>query len=866
MNSQGRDSVFEGGSLIRKRKEKSDGSMNRSWKHLDDPINRIWKNREKSKNRSWKNPENRNEIQSGVSFDSQSDADDLDDMAVVVEDEVKLKMRRNVFVKILESEVAYLAILDILMKHMTTYKNIASTPQMVIPLADINVIFFKISELYHAHQMLVHQLKPLLGADAADRAGADDDLKGGGDDDVRKEGGDVDDVEFAPIFYQLATAEKSIAPFFLSNYPIAVSTLHRCWEEYPQFSALTKIDMLKTSKEASSLEDLLYNPVLRFQRNAFFLQDLIKFTPVHLSDYDLFHKTLQLCKSSFENNNSEEVDTQRYLAIQGLIVEKVGSLRKLRHIFLFNDLLLCARQKLSSSVKHKIHLELKWHIPLSDLSIHDLNSSIEEERLKESQSEELDVIQKKLLSLKKELKCEMALLRKEQEDPQRQWSFNLRSKNQNIEKTKKRILEQQVKLIKTSPHLIFKLHNRKLNKQQTLLMASDFERNKWRSTIAALLSRAKTAVSFSNSELQNLANSQHISISKSLGGLVSFIDYNLLDEHLFGNLNIHIFQLHGDNKPAHEHYCTVEVDTFGQFLMKAKTKVVGGNTESVWNEEFDIELEGTQTLRIHCYCVVVKEVVLLGTFAMELSKTWLRGDFIEKSISISDELSLTISLVYSSRQKTLHRAGRAGKGGLFGGCLKSTAKRENSDVPLIVMACVREVQKRGMAELGIYRVSGGAGDINKLKKAFEKNTKAACSLLEDAADIHVVTGLLKAYLRELPEALFTDLAYPKLIKALGLASSEAKEAMMTSIIESLPLPNKLTIDVLLLHLIKVAQHEDSNRMNLHNLSTIFAPTLLRPGKQTNSEAQSLEEIFSSCTKEVMLQTQVLSLLFKVKST
>ena len=35
------------------------------------------------------------------------------------------------------------------------------------------------------------------------------------------------------------------------------------------------------------------------------------------------------------------------------------------------------------------------------------------------------------------------------------------------------------------------------------------------------------------------------------------------------------------------------------------------------------------------------------------------------------------------------------------------------------------------------------------------------------ADVNVVTGLLKLYLRELPEALFTDQLYPSFIDGIG---------------------------------------------------------------------------------------------------
>jgi breakpoint cluster region protein len=43
-----------------------------------------------------------------------------------------------------------------------------------------------------------------------------------------------------------------------------------------------------------------------------------------------------------------------------------------------------------------------------------------------------------------------------------------------------------------------------------------------------------------------------------------------------------------------------------------------------------------------------------------------------------------------------------------------------------VTACVREVERRGMAEVGIYRVSGSASDLGRLKKSFETSE---CSVM-----------------------------------------------------------------------------------------------------------------------------------------
>lgn len=49
---------------------------------------------------------------------------------------------------------------------------------------------------------------------------------------------------------------------------------------------------------------------------------------------------------------------------------------------------------------------------------------------------------------------------------------------------------------------------------------------------------------------------------------------------------------------------------------------------------------------------------------------------------------------------------------------------------------------------------------------FPLDSRTSVSLLK-SADTSVLTGLLKLYLRELPEALFTDALYPKLVDGMG---------------------------------------------------------------------------------------------------
>jgi active breakpoint cluster region-related protein len=87
---------------------------------------------------------------------------------------------------------------------------------------------------------------------------------------------------------------------------------------------------------------------------------------------------------------------------------------------------------------------------------------------------------------------------------------------------------------------------------------------------------------------------------------------------------------------------------------------------------------------------------------------------------------------------------------------------------------------------------------------FFSDSYEAEQLLKEV-DIHSVTGILKSYLRELPEALFTDNMYPKFVEAFNHRShtTEAQrgESLMV-IFAELPMQNRSTINLILEHLMR----------------------------------------------------------------
>ncbi|XP_005567856.3 breakpoint cluster region protein-like [Macaca fascicularis] len=191
--------------------------------------------------------------------------------------------------------------------------------------------------------------------------------------------------------------------------------------------------------------------------------------------------------------------------------------------------------------------------------------------------------------------------------------------------------------------------------------------------------------------------------------------------------------------------------------------------------------------------------------------------------------------------------------------ISSSRRRQKSKVPYVVRQCMEELECRGMEEVGIYRVSGVATDIQALKAAFDVNNKDV-SVMMSEMDVDGITGTLKLYFRELPEPLFTDEFYPNFSEGIALSDPVAKESCMPNLLLSLPEANLLTFLFLLDHLKSMAEKEAVNKMSLYNLTAVFGPTLLHPSeKESKLPANPSQPIImtDSWSLEIMSQVQVL---------
>ncbi|KAL7386847.1 hypothetical protein ABVT39_014777 [Epinephelus coioides] len=188
---------------------------------------------------------------------------------------------------------------------------------------------------------------------------------------------------------------------------------------------------------------------------------------------------------------------------------------------------------------------------------------------------------------------------------------------------------------------------------------------------------------------------------------------------------------------------------------------------------------------------------------------------------------------FLTRRPTLQAVRDKGyiKDQVFGCSLSSLCHRESGTVPIFVKMCIDHVENNGLCIDGLYRVSGNLAIIQKLRFAVNHDEKVN---LADAKweDIHVTTGALKMYFRELPEPLFSYALFHDFVSAIKIPDYKQRVQSIKDLVRQLPRPNHDTMQALFKHLRKVIDYGEENRMTTQSVAIVFGPTLLRPETET----------------------------------
>jgi len=161
--------------------------------------------------------------------------------------------------------------------------------------------------------------------------------------------------------------------------------------------------------------------------------------------------------------------------------------------------------------------------------------------------------------------------------------------------------------------------------------------------------------------------------------------------------------------------------------------------------------------------------------------------------------------------------------GYFGLSLDDTMaiqkdKYPDATIPFILVKLTEEIIKNdGCKTEGIFRITGSTQQVTKLQQHYND-----MNFDETSSDPHVLVGVLKQWLRDLPEPLIPIEMYYDCLKC------ETTEECL-QVVDKLPPLNKGCFGHLVKFVRTIAQPENHEftKMNVQNLCVVFAPVMFR---------------------------------------
>ena len=154
----------------------------------------------------------------------------------------------------------------------------------------------------------------------------------------------------------------------------------------------------------------------------------------------------------------------------------------------------------------------------------------------------------------------------------------------------------------------------------------------------------------------------------------------------------------------------------------------------------------------------------------------------------------------------------------------------NNFVPRLVEVCTDIVESKGLETIGIYRVPGNSAAVTALTEEANRCYDDLTMVDQRWNDVHVVSSLLKSFFRKMPDSLLTTSLYTHFIEADKEENQRERMTKIRNLIRNLPPHHYNTLRHLILHLKKVVEYSDANKMEARNLAIVFSPTIVRAGE------------------------------------
>nr|CAH8832558.1 unnamed protein product [Trichobilharzia regenti] len=354
----------------------------------------------------------------------------------------------------------------------------------------------------------------------------------------------------------------------------------------------------------------------------------------HYPDLQRIYKRL-LEESLTSNKSNEEVtanDSDRLIMCSLVVeLENKSNNRKLRYLFLFKDVLICAKPKLLNIIRKKlphddlaqsesrfrrkrsVHMpgsgqefEIKWFIYTEDISLLTNSRFGNDDRGRLQQQRNLDELKDMVRNLR-----QTVIHNSEDRRPSKN-----ASKLTNLSKL-------EGKLVLETPQLILPIAD-KNGRVHNILLSTERERAHWRTAMEQQSENKSSVKSESLDNALEKVNAENLQASnrnrnptltelnerlKKYEHTVTLNKAGLAllgnDEPITGFVNATVHGIDGLDEKNSYHVC-IEVDSYGQCEEVARTKVLQ-QANPQWEQSFDLEVDGAWTI---CFTLYIHQEIL----------------------------------------------------------------------------------------------------------------------------------------------------------------------------------------------------------------------------------------------------------------
>ncbi|XP_052009250.1 active breakpoint cluster region-related protein isoform X2 [Xyrauchen texanus] len=747
------------------------------------------------------------------SFPTPSNPDDL------------LQKRLVVLKGVLLSEEIYLMELETLLTPMKALKATAGTSQPVLSTEQVRTVFYQVPELRDLHKDFYTSLRSRLHPDR----GLNQDL-------ALQQGLRMEEDSVMQLFQmdpQLSVGDlflkfvNQLAVYrgFIDNYENAVKIVQKRMQSDARFRTLAESMMSSKGsdniKTKYTFEALLYKPLDRVMKTTLVLHDLLKHTPPNHPDSVSLQEALRL-SSSFLSGVNERSHCKRAVMLSrgerrqlmrdGFVVDVCESGHSLRHLFLYTDLLLCVKL---TNAGRQAQYRFCWYLPLVGLK---LQWAAELQPSSECQMK-ISKTRAKMYQLKQALQQHM--------------KGSKGSVSRAVDRLRRKLEECELWLLTHTPSFTLDLHSTS-GKSHTIRLYSLYELEDWKEAIEKQSGKSNETVP---PDLLSVTGSC-IKLRMTQQPPIHCVQTNEC-ARVCGRLYVMVHSACGLQHQSSTYVC-VEVDGFEFYDRQKQTCLSTSCLTPQWDEELLFQVDGAQQLFLVFVSQSETDIQddILGRAVLKLDSDNMLRKWKKITCSMG-QVEVTISIKYLPHPLEAPSSIPLVQEPVFRVQIGQVAKQEGVLVPHIVRSCVEEVERRGLSEEGIYRISGASTDIQALKHAFNTNFREAVSKLR-SVDVNAVSGTLKLYFRELPLPLIPSEQFQDLSDALDIADPYVRENNMLTLLQALPDVNRNSLLFLLHHLRRVGERQEQNKMSLSNLATVFGPSLLRPPVDRVDISQEVE--------------------------